>query len=447
MDREPSTLEPGVTIVIPTYNRARYLEASLASAMNQQGADVRIVVLDNASTDDTREVVQRLRDRRVSYVRSEVNSGMLGNFLRIRQFCSTEYLCVLQDDDRLLPGFATATASALRQNRSAAMAFSRVRIVSADDVTLDEDDARCRAATGLIDGRHHLEKIIEGENRVIHLSSALLRVAGLDRCGWFDAPHGHYTLDFNLHFRLAARFDLYAVPQVLTCVRHHSEQDHRGLGPATGAIAMLAERIDAVGLLLEADTPNPERCRWLSSRLREFNQRRSTLMTDAIGGIESSWQGRLQLLRIEIDTLLTETGSTVFADDNQLPQEELGRRTLPFIERNGEYWGAPADSASAIAELERQRASGTRYFVVAWTAFWLLDYYTAFREHLVSRYDCLASNSRLVIFDLGTHPANRRPAARSRSSGVPTSRQRPCGNSTASTRKPCSTAACSTRPK
>jgi glycosyltransferase involved in cell wall biosynthesis len=399
------TPKPAATIIIPTHDRAGYLQQSLASALNQHGAEVRVIVLDNATTDDTPAVVAASDDARVEHVRSETNVGMLGNFLRIRRFCTTEYLCVLQDDDWLLPGFVATAVGALRDHPSAAIAYSNVRIVDAHGATVEERDARCGAARGLIPGRAHLEAVVGGENRVIHLSSGLMRAAALDRCGWFDAPHSAYTLDFNLHFRLAARFDLYALPQVLACVRHHVDQDHRHHPPTTGAIAMLAERIDAVGLLLASGPPDHGYRDWLAQRLFDLNQQRSTLIADAVAGVKQTWRERLRLVAIEIEEHVPPACAIVVADDGQLPPLGAPRRVIPFVERDGAYWGAPEDAAAAVAELERQRAAGAQYFIIAWTAFWVLDHYRAFAEHLTARYALRVRNSRLVIYDLGAQPA------------------------------------------
>jgi hypothetical protein len=77
-----------------------------------------------------------------------------------------------------------------------------------------------------------------------------------------------------------------------------------------------------------------------------------------------------------------------------------GRRPIPFTERNGEYWGPPDDDASAIREVERQRARGARLMIFTQPAFWWLDHYSELLAYLRSRFRCRMENQRLVIFDL-----------------------------------------------
>jgi hypothetical protein len=76
------------------------------------------------------------------------------------------------------------------------------------------------------------------------------------------------------------------------------------------------------------------------------------------------------------------------------------RPAIPFIERDGKYWGAPDDDAMAIAELERHRGAGAAFIAFAGSARWWLQHYTAFHDHLRERYPCLLHNDRLVVFDL-----------------------------------------------
>ncbi len=73
----------------------------------------------------------------------------------------------------------------------------------------------------------------------------------------------------------------------------------------------------------------------------------------------------------------------------------------PFLERGGQYWGLPADSATAIAELERLRERGAGiHCALSGRHFGGLDYYAEFCRHLRERYREVVSNERLVIFEL-----------------------------------------------
>jgi hypothetical protein len=90
----------------------------------------------------------------------------------------------------------------------------------------------------------------------------------------------------------------------------------------------------------------------------------------------------------------------ILVDQEELQLSLPGRRRLPFLERDGKYWGAPEDDETAIRELERLRREGAGSIVFAWPAFWWLDHYTGFARHLRSRFTCVLESSHLLMFDL-----------------------------------------------
>jgi SAM-dependent methyltransferase len=113
------------------------------------------------------------------------------------------------------------------------------------------------------------------------------------------------------------------------------------------------------------------------------------------------WNHKLHLMARDISALLTPDDAFIFVDDGQFRQlMAAGRRVWPFLERNGEYWGAPADDGTAIRELERLRALGARFIVFAWSTFWWLGHYQEFHNYLRSKFRCTAENDHIVAFDL-----------------------------------------------
>jgi abequosyltransferase len=99
---------PLLTIAIPTYNRARYLERSLAALADQIPAEsqIELVVSDNASTDETPSVVDGFKSRGLSirYLQNESNLGPDRNILQCYEQAKGKYVWILGDDDFLRPG-------------------------------------------------------------------------------------------------------------------------------------------------------------------------------------------------------------------------------------------------------------------------------------------------------------------------------------------------------
>jgi glycosyltransferase involved in cell wall biosynthesis len=104
---------PRFTIGIPTYNRAhQFLGRAIQSALDQTHPDVEVIVCDNASTDNTEEIVRGFGDR-VRYHRNEKNLGMWPNFTIGPELATGEFFAWLQDDDLIHRDFAARVVRSL----------------------------------------------------------------------------------------------------------------------------------------------------------------------------------------------------------------------------------------------------------------------------------------------------------------------------------------------
>lgn len=113
------------------------------------------------------------------------------------------------------------------------------------------------------------------------------------------------------------------------------------------------------------------------------------------------WMERLYMAKQELDALIPPRDSFILVDDIQWGTEILEDwHAIPFLERDGQYWGPPPNDEIAIQEFERLRRSGASFIVFGWPAFWWLDYYSGLNRHLRSAFHCVLHNDRLVVFDL-----------------------------------------------
>lgn len=97
---------PRVTICVPTYNKAEFLGKSLRSILGQTWSDFALIVVDDHSTDATREVVRALADPRIRYVVNKENLGLTANWNRCLELALAEespYVAIYHDDDLYTP--------------------------------------------------------------------------------------------------------------------------------------------------------------------------------------------------------------------------------------------------------------------------------------------------------------------------------------------------------
>ncbi len=94
---------PKVSVLIPVYNAAPFLEASINSVLQQTYRDFELVLLNDASTDNSEWIVQNFSDPRIRYYKNETNLGISASRNKLMDLAKGEYLAVMDNDDISLP--------------------------------------------------------------------------------------------------------------------------------------------------------------------------------------------------------------------------------------------------------------------------------------------------------------------------------------------------------
>jgi glycosyltransferase involved in cell wall biosynthesis len=130
--------ENKVTAVIPTFNRSKFLKRAVASVQNQTHKDVLVSIMDNASTDDTREIVREIStaDPRITYRANQKNVGAVENIRLGITTVSSSFFSFLCDDDHLEPNFYADGITLLEKYPNASFAVFRVEIVDEGGKTI-----------------------------------------------------------------------------------------------------------------------------------------------------------------------------------------------------------------------------------------------------------------------------------------------------------------------
>lgn len=105
--------KPEITVVIPSYNHAAYISEAIESVMNQTYKNVKLLVLDDGSPDNSVEVIEELQKRYNFHFLKHSNMGLTKTLNKALDFIDTEYFCVLGSDDSLSPGYLEEQATVL----------------------------------------------------------------------------------------------------------------------------------------------------------------------------------------------------------------------------------------------------------------------------------------------------------------------------------------------
>ena len=211
---------PTVSVCIPTYRGAAHIAETIESALAQTFTDFELIIVDDASPDETGQVVARYRDARLRYVRSEGNAGVEENWNRCLRFARGRYFKLLPHDDLIAPDCLARQVAVLEADNDErlALVFCARRVI----------DSRSRALTtrhyprhrgGVIPARAVVRNCIcSGTNLLGEPGGVLFRMALARRVGAFDASLRIVT-DLDYWFRLLLHGDAYYLPERLASFR------------------------------------------------------------------------------------------------------------------------------------------------------------------------------------------------------------------------------------
>src|SRR5690242_10494939 len=117
-----------VDVAVPCYNYARFLEGSVRSVLNQSVKDVRVLIIDDASSDDSLLVARKLAqaDPRVTVVCHAENKGHIDTYNEGIAWASAEYFLLLSADDLLVPGALKRAVEVLDENPDVVLTYGKV---------------------------------------------------------------------------------------------------------------------------------------------------------------------------------------------------------------------------------------------------------------------------------------------------------------------------------
>jgi len=115
-----------VSVIIPSYNYARFLRGCVESVLMQKDVEVEVLIIDDCSSDETDLVGQELAvDPRVTFRRHKTNRGHLATYNEGIEWASADYLALLSADDLLTPGALKRATTALDSQSTAGFVYGR----------------------------------------------------------------------------------------------------------------------------------------------------------------------------------------------------------------------------------------------------------------------------------------------------------------------------------
>jgi hypothetical protein len=368
---------PSVSVVVSCFNYKRYVGQAIRSALDQVGAAIEVIAVDDGSRDGSQAAIAEFGDDVSAIYKG--NGGQASALNAGFRLSGGESVIFLDADDVLLPGAARAVTRALGDGLAAKAHWPMPVIDAGGRRTGAIHDAE------LAEGDLRIHAVREGPLGDMAMASAAMSGNAFPR--WLlervmPIPERQYRIGADEYlFGLAPAFGPIVRLEPLSLYRMHGENAH---------------------------------ARRSFERMLSFQERHYAIVTETVAEAftregrphdvraweRSAWWLRTARVVRQIEACVPAGEQLALIDQAKLGVgvSLRGRRVIPCPEAGGACAGAPADDEAALAEHERLLRSGVRYLAVAWPAFWWLDEYPRLSAALGTERVLLADTDDVLVY-------------------------------------------------
>ena len=156
---------PKVSIGLPVYNGGKFIEETIKNVLSQDYKDYELIISDNASTDNTRDICHQFveKDKRIQYFLNSQNFGLPFNYKQAFDLSKGEYFKWISADDKMDPGYLSRCVKVLDQDKSVVLVCTKVCFIDESgniisekrtDWNLQSNDATERLRFVILQGGH-----------------------------------------------------------------------------------------------------------------------------------------------------------------------------------------------------------------------------------------------------------------------------------------------------
>lgn len=207
-------MKPVVSVVIPTKNRAHYLSFAIQSVLNQTFEDFELLIVDAVSRDSTREVVSGFKDKRIRYIKEEIDRGPSASRNTGIIDSKGEFIAFLDDDDLWMPKKLEKQLSLFRKNQLVDVVYTGC---------LEFRDKGRILGYRIPQTKGNIFPRILMNNFLGNCSTVMVKKECFDKVGLFDERLQGFE-DYDLWIRLAKYCQFDYVKEPLVLYRFHEKR-------------------------------------------------------------------------------------------------------------------------------------------------------------------------------------------------------------------------------
>ena len=211
-------MTPCVSVIVPTYNRSYQLTQTIDAMLGQTFSDWELIIYDDASSDNTQEVVRQYSDSRIRYYRNDRNIGIYPNWNRGIKLAQGRYIAIYHDHDIYLPTIIQRSVETLEKYPSVYFVHTAHLLIDEANQPVDID---LRPFPTVMSGQEMQKLIAQSWHSPILAPTVMVRREGYELAGLYDDSIYGLGADMDMWFRLSAIGDVayIADPQMFWRVR------------------------------------------------------------------------------------------------------------------------------------------------------------------------------------------------------------------------------------
>jgi len=204
---------PKVTALMSVYNGEKYLREAVESILNQTFEDFEFIIINDGSSDSSRDKILSYKDSRIRFIENEKNLGLTKSLNRGLRIAKGKYIARIDVDDISMPGRFEKQVSFLDEHKEIALVGSWIQIINPQSGEVFVLKYDCDPVI--------IKWTLLFKNPIAH-SSAFFRKEIIEEMGYYKEKY-KYAQDFDLWFRISRRYKIANIAEVLVKYRIHDE--------------------------------------------------------------------------------------------------------------------------------------------------------------------------------------------------------------------------------
>ncbi|WP_099191468.1 glycosyltransferase [Tepidibacter mesophilus] len=209
-----------ISVIIPTFNYSEFICDAIESVFNQTFQDIEVIVVDDGSTDNTKDLLIKYKNKIKYYYQNHKGPASARN-LGIKN-SNSSYICFLDSDDIFMPDKLQIQIDTFNSisNNSIALLYSNFTAVN-KKLNLNIQHYQCPKFKS---HQHELRHLIN--HNFINTSTVMIKKDCLYEVGLFDEKF-KYLEDYDLWLKLGFKYEFFHIPKYLVKTRSHSKNYSR----------------------------------------------------------------------------------------------------------------------------------------------------------------------------------------------------------------------------